>query len=164
MQQGYADGVKHARPTIRAVELHGVPEDNPAPAERNRQLAVWINAVGRRKTVRLGEDDVERHHRGSQRAEPIDQPTDHVAPPGPLPDRRQALFVDVNDHDLSARRSHGSRAHHEVVEGVVESGEGSRSRGRKDRHGQDRNSAAQQDKPAASANHRPDHGSPITSR
>ena len=52
----------------------------------------------RRKSVRLGEDHIERNHRRAHLGQTIDQSGEHGAWPGPLAHFLETSFVDVDDH------------------------------------------------------------------
>jgi hypothetical protein len=64
---------------------------------RLRPLAPQPGEVDRRHAVRLREQDVERHRLRAQLAQPVDQPGDLAARPGPLAQPLQALLVDIDD-------------------------------------------------------------------
>ena len=64
-----------------------------------RQIGIVLGDAVGRKPVRLGEDHVEGDVDGAHRRQPVDQPGDLGARPGPLADLFEALFVYVDDDD-----------------------------------------------------------------
>jgi hypothetical protein len=89
------------------VERHSIAEDDPATPQAIGQQFVRrsgshrcsTGGPNRRGLVRLTKEHIERNCRGAQVAQPLDKATDYISPPWPSPDRRQAAFVDVYDHD-----------------------------------------------------------------
>jgi hypothetical protein len=118
------DGMSHAgaRGVVRAVKGHRVAEDDSAATQRVRQRCVRRDTLAF-ESIGFGENDVERHDGGPELAQPIDESANHVAAPWPLPDGRQAPFVDVDDDDAIAYRSGRYRPQQPIVDAVLEAGE-----------------------------------------
>ena len=130
VQDRQADRVQHtiASKRLRRIERERVAENDPTARERTGQRGVGRRFAGLRRpggdvAIRLGEDDVQRDHRGAQLADAGDELRDQIATPRPLADRRQAALVHIHDRDsaLGWRRRRG--AHQRVVDAVVHLGE-----------------------------------------
>jgi hypothetical protein len=63
-----------------------------------------IGDLGGRHAVGLGEQDIEGDRRRPQAPEPLDEIGHHVARPGPLAMRLEALLVDIDDDHRPRRR------------------------------------------------------------
>src|SRR4029450_7305042 len=108
--------MKHAaaRRACSRIERHRVAEDHASLAECLRERgggSGWRfgGGTGLREpriivAIAFGKDDVEGDGCRALIAQVRDQPTDQVAAPRPLTDGRQAVFVDVDDDDLSGWR------------------------------------------------------------
>ena len=69
----------------------------------------------------LGEGDVEADHAHAIVVEqPIEDARQHIAPPGPVAEFRQAVFVDVGDDDAPIHRAGRGEIELQVVDQVVE--------------------------------------------
>ena len=72
-------------------------------AGRIVDLAEMLHRLVRRRAIGLREDHVEGDRRGLQFVEPCEQVRQDGARPGPLPERRDAGLVDIDDHDWANR-------------------------------------------------------------
>jgi hypothetical protein len=117
------------------------------------------------EAIRFGKDDVERDRRRPAIAQARDEACDHIAPPRPLPDRRQAPLVDIDNDDAIAGRPGDGGSHHAVVHGIVEAREKCGTVHGEDRRDEDRKDAAQKHQPTTRrANALRSHRAPVTGR
>ena len=90
------------------------------PRRRLSERASSGDATGAFVSFALREHDVERHCRRTTVTQAVNESADDVPAPRPLTDAGEALLVDVDDDDLTARRSSRSPAHQRVVDRVLE--------------------------------------------
>jgi hypothetical protein len=154
--------MQHASGRVKrgAVESHRMPQHDTSVTQdcgervvrRCRASAFFrslARAAGIAEPIGFGEDHVEGNRRRAHVPETSDQFTDAVASPRPLPDRRQAAFIHIDNDDTALWRPRGDRPQQNVVRRRVEPGE--HRRGENGEHSGDdhRAGAAQEHEPSS---------------